>query len=325
MIDQMTGVVEVMDEADIFDSAWVPGSHLSTPLKKALFAIRNKQGFVICGESGLGKSRLADHVSTQLLIQASKKRKGRDVYTDKPVLHIALQKKSKTRDVILDLLECLGIMEDDLPSRMNERKLEKLLFKQIRVTGVKCILFDEFQHLMRSNNVAVNSKVADFIKVLTAQTGVSIGLFGIEEGASLLRLDKQLKTRWINPYVLKPLGLDKNGEPGYFMWFLNELLAMYPRRTKEFATRDNALRFLLASEGNLRELKKMLTPLIRDTEDCPDKLLTMKDVSGVYRIIQDDDDYEEKPRFRGRNGRRVCPFRSDIDIVERYLRDASGL
>jgi hypothetical protein len=319
----MIDVVETMDEADIFELAWVRGSHLIRPLTKIIFAIRNKQGFIVCGDSGLGKSSLAIHAKMEMIKQATERRECDSTKTHNPLLYISLENKSKPRDVILDLLECMGIPEESIPVReRTERQLRKLLFKQIALCGVRAIIFDEFQHLLRRRNASVNSDVGDFIKVLMTQTGISIGLFGMEEGTKLLPLDRQIKTRWIRPAVLHPLKLDSNGEPEYFQWFLSELLKLYPRKTKDFASRENALRFLMASGGNLRELKKILTPLIRDTKHMPSKIITMKDAKKVYETINGEDD--DCVVYRARNGRKICPFTSNIDLIERYLKDDNG-
>lgn len=308
-----------IDEADAFYySAWVRGSHLEIPLKKILFAIRNKQGFMVCGDSGLGKSSLVEQVQRAIVSQMAEKQVGGVENASIPWLYIALENRSKPRDVMLDLLERLGLSEEDIPVReRTERKLRKLLFKQIRICEVRAIVFDEFQHLLRRGNASVNTSVADFIKVLMTSTKVSVGLVGMEEGAALLNLDKQIKTRWVQPFVLRPMSLNEYGEPEYFQWFLAELLKLYPRQTKDFSSRDNALRFLMITGGNLRELKNILTPLIRDTERCPEKVLTLKDVEKIYEIINHD------VVFRGSNGRKVNPFGRDIGPIERYLRDAS--
>lgn len=312
---------EAMDEADTFYySAWVRGSHLELPLKKILFAIRNREGFMVCGDSGLGKSSLAAHVRDAITSQTMLSNKTAGENAVKPVLSIALENRSRTRDVMLDLLAELGIEEENIPTRdRTEKKLRKLLFEQIAICQVKVILVDEFQHLLRRGNSSVNMGVADFIKVLMTRTRISIGLFGMDEGATLLKLDRQIDTRWIQPYVLQPMTLDSNGEPLYFEWFLAELLKVYPRKTRNFASRENALRFLMLSGGNLRALKKLLTPLIRETKHCQDQVLTMEDVETVYKNINHD------VVFRGSNGRKVDPFRSGIEIVQRYLRDARGL
>lgn len=96
-MESITRAVRTVDQSDIFDAAWVPGSHLNMPLKKAMHAIKNKQGFVICGDSGLGKSSLANQIRSELLIIASQRQRNPTVYSDIPVLGISLQKRSKLR------------------------------------------------------------------------------------------------------------------------------------------------------------------------------------------------------------------------------------
>lgn len=299
-----------VDELSVFEDAWVNGTHADQALRKVLFSVKNRLGVVICGNSGVGKTAVARKVSASMEAHST------DTSSHRPSILVSLERQTKVRDVCLDLLEELGLEE---LGRYTERDLKKMLYRQIAVCRVALIIFDEFQHLLRRNNAAFNESVCDFIKILMMKTGIPVALFGTEDGAKLLKLNTQLKTRFTQPVVMKPLTIDRSGEPEYFGWFLTELLKLYPRNTENLASRDNALRLLMACGGNLRELKKILTAMMVEVPATPKRALTMKDAEQAYRNIHHD------VVLRSSKGRRIDPFRSNIDSIQRYLKDDLGL
>ena len=307
----MSNELSTLDELTRFkEETWVNGTHAELPLKKVLFAVRNRVGAVVCGESGVGKSAVAQQIFQKMSTSMD------ETQSYYPVVYAPLEPKTQVKGLLIDLLEQMGMENID---RLTEKQLRKMLYKQIRACEVRLIILDEFQHLLRQHNASLNSDVCDFIKVLMNQTGVSVALFGMEEGARLLDLNGQMKTRFSQPVIMRRMSLDADGEPRYFQWFVSELLKQYPRKTKGIDTWDAALRLLMACEGNLRELKKILGAMMVNSAPDPKRSLTLKDAEVAYLEVNHD------KVFRGVNGRQIFPFRSDINIVHGYLKHASGI
>lgn len=265
---------------------------------------------VVLGESGVGKSALANRVMRLAATPST------DELTSYGIVYVELETEPTVPIVCKQLLRAYGINDVDTYTR---QKLKYRLFSQIKACKTSMVIIDEFQQLVRRNNRDFNSNVCNFIKELMRETNVPVLLMGMPEGARLLALDGQLPTRSSQPITLKEFSANTTEDIDDFQWFLNELVKKFPRKTVKLASRENTLRFLVITKGNIRRLKWIFIIVLEQTRNDPERTLSMVDIRKAYAIAAHD------PKFHDANGQSFNPFRATRQTLERYLHDRADL
>jgi Cdc6-like AAA superfamily ATPase len=297
-----------------FEECWIDADHNREALEYMNLAHRmsgsSPLNFVVVGKPGTGKTSLCSNVKSLIpKIEVGE-------LTTRPVVHVQMVSGATVPDLIKQLLKELnqnktrGLLRDDQ---------KDLLFAQLKCCETKLILLDEFQQLVRRNNRGFNDRVCDFIKELSRETRISIGLIGVPKGLKLLELDEHLTNRFSSPITLRELDLRSGVTFQYFQEFLVQLLEQYPLKTSKLSTDDNAARLWMASKGNLRTLKKILIVAANLFYEPKYHPITIEEIGIAYSFV------EKNPQFFGANGHPVHPFGSTIQTVRRYLHDNAGI
>ena len=263
----------------------------------------------VIGDSGVGKSTLAITAKNEILAQTEPSTDATII----PVVMVVLEDGALPDEVRKDILEALGVDA----SGYTGRKLKKLLEKQLIVCGVRLILIDEFQHLLRKNDKDVNRNACNFIKRLIDNTQIPVVMFGVPEGKKLFQLHNEMRTRFTTACELLPMSCDDKPSLEYFTTYLADLMRRFPLKTVDLSEDENPLRVMLATGGNLRTLEFLLSDVLAEHRESSTKL-TLKDYQNVYKFTRQDE-------LVTKRGRVIKPFKDHIDVVKKDLADYEKL
>lgn len=297
-----------------FEACWIDADHNREALEYMNLAHRmsgsSPLNFVVVGKPGAGKTSLCNKVKSLIpSVEIGE-------LTTRPVVHVQMGSGATVPVLVKQLLKDIGQIKTN-GLRHDDQK--ELLFTQLKCCETKLILLDEFQQLVRRNNRDFNDRVCDFIKELSRETRISIGLIGVPEGLRLLELDEHLTSRFSKPIILPELDRRSGVTFQYFQEFLVQLLEQYPLKTSKLSSDNNAARLWMASNGNLRTLKKILIVAANLFYEPKFQPLTIEEIGIAYSFVDTD------PKFWGANGHPVYPFASTIQTVRRYLHDNAGI
>ncbi len=268
------------------------------------FGLTPKSCYVI-GNSGVGKTMLAKTAKRMILVQ----RVHCPDVEIKPVLMVTLRDGALPDDVRKDLLKELGV---DF-SGYAGRSLKELLEKQLKVCGVRLVIFDEFQHLVRTRDKEVNKKACEFVKTFIDETRIPIVLLGTPKGKKLFELYDELRTRFVEAGELFPMSCENDDSFEYFRFFIKSLMTCFPLETEDLSTDENIERLMLATGGNLRSLEALLCEVLETHRDG-NKHLEITDYQEAYEFAR-----PEELR-RGGGSRIINPFTDEAHIVRKDLK-----
>ena len=302
------------DAIERFKDCWIDADHTREALEYMNLAHRmsgvSPLNFVIVGVPGSGKTAICKKVKSLIPSIDS------DELTTFPVVHAEMTGGATVPALVDQLLKLLG---QKIVRGMTQAEKKELLFTQLEICQTKLILLDEFQQLVRRNNRDFNDRVCEFIKELSRETNISIGLIGVPKGLKVFELDEHLLSRFSSPIRLVELDKRSGVTFEYFQDFLVKLLEQYPLKTSKLTSDSNAARLWMACRGNLRTLKKILIVAANLFYEPKYHPLTIEEVGIAYSFV------DSNPEFYGANGHPVHPFESTIPTVRRYLHDHSGI
>jgi hypothetical protein len=262
----------------------------------------------ITGDSGVGKSTLAETAKYKILAQTASC-KDAEI---KPVIMVTLTDGALPDNVRKDLLEELGV---DFTGYAG-RSLKELLEKQLKVCGVRLIIFDEFQHLVRTRDKEVNKKACDFVKMLIIETKIPVVLLGTPTGKKLFELDNQIRTRIVDAGELVYMSCENKDSFEYFRFFIKQLMQNFPLETVDLSTDENIQRLMLATGGNLRTLETLLSDVLATHRDGK-KHLEICDYQEAYEFAR----ITELRRNVTKGGTRiVSPFTDEPHVIRKDLK-----
>ena len=256
----------------------------------------------ITGPSGTGKTTLAKTAHLEILSSA----KSTTERTNIPVVRVTLTDGALPDDVRRDILIELGVD----PSGYAGAKLKKLLIKQLNICGVKLVIFDEFQHLLRPGGKNVNKRVCEFVKTFIDTTRRPVVLLGNEDGKKLFKLYPELRTRFVCGGELSEMNCITKRGLDYFTWYLEELMKLFPLKSLDLSKGDFPYRVALATNGNLRTLEYLLTKVLKNNRSNQNEI-TAKAYQAAYEVSR-----QSAIIIKGKV---VAPFTADINTVRELL------
>jgi hypothetical protein len=179
------------------------------------------------------------------------------------------------------MLEALGApdpvkgTENDLTRRI------RVLFKQ---TGVLMILIDEFQHFFDRGKKQIMHNVADWLKILVDDTGVTLVVAGLPTCLDVIDTNEQLAGRLSSPIHFKRFEWRDDGDRGQYM----DLLAAFHKQLQPeydvpiFDSEEMAFRFWQATGGLIGYLAKLLRQAERNAVTNKKKQITMADLHTAH-------------------------------------------
>tara|TARA_R110001599_G_scaffold353151_2_gene590443 strand:+ start:2654 stop:3655 length:1002 start_codon:yes stop_codon:yes gene_type:complete len=209
---------------------------------------------LLTGESGSGKSGLADYYAKNNPIQEQPER------TFIPVLHYELVSVSTPEEFLKSLLVEIGDPQLGLGGR-NKKDLLYRLIKLIKVTGVELLILDEIQGLIERRRSKVISGIADLFKDLIKKTEVPIVFMGMPWTRYLVDSNPQLKRRIKYRHEIPDYKFSEKTARNDYRKLL-KLLGNHYLLTPSIQLEDldMALRIFSFTSGNLRDT----VDLVRD-------------------------------------------------------------
>mgnify|MGYP003625366273 CR=1 FL=1 len=259
-------------------------------------------GICVCAPSGVGKSSLCDYILRSNRANSTPEQERYDV------IRVSLSPGALPEDVMRALLLQMGIKDTRGYTKFS---LEDFLYTQLRECEVRLIMIDEFQHLVRRSSRDVNEKACDFVKTLMDITGIPVILLGVEKGRKLFKLDDQLATRFSEILTIERMGHSGLKSLPEFKKFLNDLQKLYPVESIDWSKDEVALRFLLASDGNLRRLKHILVQALMDSRKTAGKTLSLKDFEEAYMKVRG-----KEHKIFNQRGQLIKPFSSTLACIK---------
>lgn len=119
----------------------------------------------------------------------------------KPLIRVASPPEPNQRSLTLSIIRG---MEGRVLSKINTSDLYDQALKQLKILGVRTIIFDEIQHLSEYGSPQKVRSAADFLKVLSDELGISLILMGLPVAERLLGLNEQLRGRCLSTELIYP-------------------------------------------------------------------------------------------------------------------------
>ena len=267
---------------------------------------RRPMSCYVTGNSGVGKTMLAKAAERKIL-ESTPPCQDAEITL---VIRVTLKDGALPDDVRKDLLKKLNV---DF-SGYAGRNLKELLEKQLKVCGVRLVIFDEFQHLLRRYDKEVNKKACEFIKTFIDETQIPVVLLGNPKGKKLFELYDELRTRFIEAGELLLMSCENENSFEYFRFFIKNLMTRFPLETIDMSTDENIQRLMLATGGNLRTLEYILSDVLA-TNRNGNKILKLEDYQEAYEFNRK----QELRRVKGKGTRVVKPFQDEPNVIRKDL------
>ena len=207
-------------------------------------------GLLIYGPSGVGKTTIltkyADHFSPNL--------NGRKTVT--PVLILTCPSSATANGLISAMFDALGY---PVPSRTDLADKTIKICKLIKMHQVELLLIDEFQHAYYSRSLADFRQLIDTVKNVISTTKVASVLVGLEEAEQVICSNEQVARRHSERIEISNFRMDDEDDFKEFRAVLKayqQVLIIKPEMPLYEA--NMARRFLIASDGNLDYLRRIL-------------------------------------------------------------------
>jgi DNA transposition AAA+ family ATPase len=180
---------------------------------------------------------------------------------------------------------------DALAQNYTERATQDSLTRQIRSVLKGCnaslLIVDEAQHLVEGNSLKKDVRqVADWIKHLMNDTGVSIALVGISSITRLTESNEQLARRFSQKIRLKPYSADDKKSQNELLNLLCELVdkSGYKGDPSCLYRPTTLRRLCFATNGLVGYISPLVAEAIRlATEEKPAGELTRAHLSKAFR------------------------------------------
>ncbi|MBN0989366.1 TniB family NTP-binding protein [Amphritea pacifica] len=228
---------------------------------------------MLIGDSGNGKTALIRDYMKAYQVEEN------DELSPRRVIHVTATFNVSIPDFATRILSALG---DPDPGFGTMGKKQKRLKQYKQELGLEMICIDEIHDLLPKSGYSQNSPVIKFIKSLMTDLNVSVVLAGLPDAIGILDADEQIKTRCKRVANVYPFSMDGQDEKTQYATFLKNLYKAYPYSLPGLMSKDGhgMMRLLLATKGNKRNLKDLLTDAINETAD--DESTTFKELHQAW-------------------------------------------
>jgi hypothetical protein len=149
----------------------------------------------ILGPTRTGKTELVEALLADYPTQE------RDGRICKPVIRVSTPMDPSLRSMSLSLIRGL---EGRVLSKVSTADLHDQALRQLKVAGVKVILFDEIPHLAEHGRRQDARRAADMLKVLDASLHISMILMGLPSAERLRGQNEQFRDRCLATELIYP-------------------------------------------------------------------------------------------------------------------------
>lgn len=213
---------------------------------------------MILGNSGIGKTRLADFYVSQ------KPRVLGNVADKIPVLLVRCPTRFSESGFYASILCALGA---HVQTGVNANRLKLRLLELLVQHEVEIVLIDEIQDGIPQSGVKDRSQIIKSLKFLTDETDCAVLMLGICTAGTLYEHEEQIRSRCRNPFFLQPFGYTTKEDKTYWLQFL--LRIFMDIRVPIPNSIDFGDRLMTATRGDLRNLERLIADLMHLYPDVP--------------------------------------------------------
>jgi ABC-type oligopeptide transport system ATPase subunit len=264
---------------------------------------RDAHILTLCGDSGVGKTTVADDVIQQLesewqgIVANSDNKlceptlpipatagitKESPTGLIRPVVKVFVEPKARARGVLRDTLHALGVR-----STTHDTYGELMEKLQIHVVGqqVRLLIFDEVHHVVEGHGPATAYEAVEVIKMLLLQARVQIACIGLPITESILDKNPELPRHCRGKIEMTPLTGDFSARSD-FMRFLKALSRDLPFDVpSNLSEVDIALRIHVATTGLIGEIINLVHAACEVAIDCGLERINRTLLAEVYGRI----------------------------------------
>ncbi len=219
------------------------------------------RGVLLLGETGVGKTTLLNHY-----IAEYEQSQPQNTATH-PILQIELQSRTTVKSVLHDGIRALG---GAARKTAPEYELMHQFVTLVRELKCSLLVIDETHHLTARRQRHDGSAVADTIKHLMNETGISIVLAGLPHAVHAFRGHDELMGRFNQKVELAPFSVVTNWPD--FAAFIKGLLDVIGGVGNQVRTAKVFKAIYVATEGRPRKICQLLTEAIEERDDIEEVL-----------------------------------------------------
>ncbi|MFM0371059.1 TniB family NTP-binding protein [Paraburkholderia aspalathi] len=265
---------------------------------------------MLIGESGVGKSTLLIRFrDLHPLVE-------HEEFTEIPVLYIKVTPSCTPRKLAGLLARALG---SPFWNKGKEEELTDQVKCLLKACKVKLVILDEANHLVDRGGEKTQHNTADWIKTLSDDVHISFVLAGIPRIEKLNHTNDQLRGRFREVIRVHRFSIANESAELEFRSVLaafRKLLSDIP--TVDFSEQGLAQKFAFATDGRLREIRKLLVRAVELAFEQEQPEITTAVLEDAFRQVI----YPEAPNHRNPFHRsfKLLPLTASREPFERVDR-----
>lgn len=189
----------------------------------------------------------------------------------------------------------------------------------LKVKKVRMLIFDEVQNLVDKDSEKLVFETSDWIKGLINRAKISVVIVGLERSEVIFRFNEQLRSRFKNFYILKPLAWKDPASRGQLQGFLKSVSKKIAfEEDFNITSTEMAYRFSCATGGLPRYIMSIVTEAERLASERGGAAIGLKHLAEAYSIA-----------VCGSMTQSVNPFSeqdiSKVELAEKVIEEAYPL
>lgn len=266
---------------NIVDQILIPHTAFNVATNKIQQCIRVAECSIepIClaviGESRAGKTRILAH------IEGKYPRQRLDDGLRIPILRVSTPANPSIRGLAEEILASIG---DPRPDKGTVKNMTGRIVTQVRESGTRMIMVDEFQHFYDKEKKVVKHHVADWFKELVDKCKAALVVSGLPSCQAVLNQNEQLMGRFLAPIYIPRFDWKNDVLREEFIAILEAFhIGLNKFDLPRLNSDEMAFRFYCATGGLMGYLAKILRQAVWNALDADTHRITLEDLARAYQ------------------------------------------